>query len=91
MVGIARYPKGVGLMFGAGAPGVLIGGPIAGWIFDATGSYVIPFLVSGAVLASCALFLVRLPNTHGPPCACCVRRKKSASVVAPVESVTLDP
>jgi MFS family permease len=81
VIGIARFPKAMGIMYSAQAPCVLIGGPIAGWMFQSSGSYVTAWIVFGCILAASACFLFRLPTTHSPPALrrCC--QQPSATVV----------
>ncbi len=83
VVGIARFPKAMGIMFSTQAPCVLVGGPIAGWMFQASGSYVSAWIVFGTLLAASAAVLFRMPTTHSPPklLRCCRRGPSQAAVV----------
>lgn len=60
--GVERMAGITGLLNTAAALGTLIGPPITGLLFDATGSYTIPIMIAAATLSVGAAFALKLPS-----------------------------
>ncbi|GFO30848.1 monocarboxylate transporter 12 [Plakobranchus ocellatus] len=60
LLGLAMVSRSLGLILVFQALGFIAGTPVAGWIFDAIGSYTISFLLHGAVIGVSGLVLLAL-------------------------------
>ncbi|ELU12051.1 hypothetical protein CAPTEDRAFT_219772 [Capitella teleta] len=58
LVGIELLPKAQGALFTVIGSGSLLGTPLAGYLFDATGRYDVPFLVSGSLEIVGSVFIL---------------------------------
>ncbi|XP_077977507.1 monocarboxylate transporter 10-like [Glandiceps talaboti] len=65
IVGAENASQAVGFILGIMSVPLTLGPPIAGFIFESTGSYNMAFIVAGAppIIAACILFLIR-PAEH---------------------------
>jgi MFS family permease len=59
--GAARMASVTGLLSTSSALGVLLGPPVSGWLFDWSGSYVVPAAVAAVGMAGAALGLRAMP------------------------------
>lgn len=62
--GIERLPGVTGLLNTSAALGTLLGAPVSGAIFDATGSYTLAILIAGAAMAVSAAVALSLPHVQ---------------------------
>ncbi|KAI8513431.1 hypothetical protein Bbelb_100700 [Branchiostoma belcheri] len=63
--GVARLFNGIGWTLLAGGTAYLLGAPIAGWLYDATGNYNISFFSAGSIIVS-SLILLCLKKPRNP-------------------------
>ncbi len=61
LVGVAKLPAGLGLMYTVQTATSLLGAPSAGWLYDASGDYRSSFVVSGCTMLLAALILAFVP------------------------------
>lgn len=67
VLGRSRMASGIGLLFGIKSLPLMLGPPLAGFIFDTTNSYHVAFLVSGAVTTLASIMMFSIPFLLPPP------------------------
>ncbi|GFR60031.1 monocarboxylate transporter 5 [Elysia marginata] len=50
LVGVSRLSSSLGVMNMFRAIGLILGTPVGGWIYDATGSYTVSFIIHGSII-----------------------------------------
>ncbi|XP_035690027.1 monocarboxylate transporter 13-like [Branchiostoma floridae] len=61
--GVARLFNGIGWTLLAGGTAYLLGSPIAGWLYDATGNYNVSFFSAGSIIVtSLSLLCIKKPS-----------------------------
>ncbi|KAL3848224.1 hypothetical protein ACJMK2_019097 [Sinanodonta woodiana] len=81
LLGVEMLTNSFGLLLMFQGIATLIGPPIAGWLYDATGSYDMSFLAAGIVVALSGIMLYFIPLVRK-----CIHKKKSPN---PLEMVTV--
>lgn len=61
LLGIERLTNSFGLLLLFQGVATIVGPPVAGWIYDMTQSYDVPFIITGAVIAFSGVMLFSLP------------------------------